>query len=206
MPRTTDRTPAARPTGRRPRLRGAARLLGALLVAACAPSVSAFSLGAPICEVDSLPLLEMSPTLADPAPSGWRLDLAQDAYMPARPLRVRVANSDPDRRARGVLLWAKTGPFSGAGQFLVDTDLFQYVPAPADCGLWAITHTSAEPKPLQDLAFWWLPPDSGTVLMRAFVIEECGAESGGCRDQQALTPLRVLVPKLFFDGFEPTPD
>ncbi len=203
MPPNPRPTSAARRSGRYLGWFRAARLLGALGVAAFATSAAAFSLGAPICEVDSLPVLEMSPTLADPAPSGWRLDIARDAYLPARPLRVRVANADPGKRARGVLLWAKTGPFTGAGQFLVDSDLFQYIPAPADCGLWAVTHTSAVPKPLEDLAFWWVPPDAGTVLMRAFVIEECGAESGGCRDQQALTPLRALVPKLFFDGFEP---
>jgi len=161
---------------------------------------TAFSQGSPICEVNNLPLVEMSPTLANPPPDGWFLDVRRSEYMPGRPVRVKVANADPERRARGVLLWARA-QVGGGGQFLVDTDLFQYVPAPASCGLWAVTHTSAEPKPLDELGFWWLPPDDGSILLRAFIIEDCDAPQG-CRDQQALTPLLVMTPTLYFNGFE----
>lgn len=160
-----------------------------------------FSQGAPICEVNGLPLVEMSPTLASPAPQGWSLQVPRSIYMADRPLQVRLAHSQADKRARGVLLWAKSGQFSGAGQFLADTELFQYIPAPAECGLWAISHTSAAPKPLDQLAFWWMAPESGAVIMRAFIIEDCAAPQG-CRAHQALTPLLVLEPRLFFDTFE----
>jgi hypothetical protein len=182
-------------------LRAGARWL-LMLTPMLAPALAqAFSQGSPICEVNGLPLQEMSPTLASPPPAGWKLRVPGAAYMAERPLRVRITHPNPAVRARGILLWAKAGPFSGAGHFLADTGMFQYVPAPADCGLWALSHTDAEPKPLADLGFWWLPPASGVVVMRAFVIQDCDAPAG-CRDQQALTPLLVLEPKLFFDSFE----
>lgn len=179
---------------------------------ACGPAVAAlvgllpvlvlaFSQGAPICEVNALPLQEMSSTLASPAPQGWSLQASRNSYMANRPLQLRVQHPDVAKRARGVLLWAKSGQFSGAGQFLVDTDLFEYIPLPAECGLWAISHTSAAPKPLDQLAFWWMGPEVGVVVLRAFIVEDCDAPEG-CRDQQALTPLLILEPKLFFDDFE----
>ncbi len=165
--------------------------------------VAAFSQGAPICEVHNLPLVEMSPTLASPAPLGWSLKVSRGIYMADRPLQVRVVHPEAGRRARGVLLWAKAGQFSGAGQFLADTELFQYIPAPAECGLWAISHTSATPKPLDQLAFWWMAPEGGTVILRAFIIEDCDAPEG-CRAHQALTQVQILEPRLFFDMFELT--
>lgn len=174
-----------------------AAMLGGLLPALAL----AFSQGAPICEVNVLPLVEMSPTLSSPAPQGWLLQVPREAYMADRPLQVRVHHPDPAKRARGVLLWAKSGQFSGAGQFLADTELFQFIPEPADCGLWAVSHRSASPKPLDELRFWWMGPDAGTVILRAFIIEDCEAPEG-CRAHQALTPLLALEPRLFFDDFE----
>lgn len=179
------------------------RNLAALLIAAAfADPAAAFSLGAPICEVNSLPLLEMSSTLASPAPSGWSLSMRR-YYYPDQPMTVRVRNSDPLKRVRGVLLWAKAGQFTGAGNFaLPGNGLFQYIPAPAVCGEWALSHNSATPKTQGELEFQWTAPTSGTPILRAFVIEECGLPSGDCRSYQALTPIQSLTEALFVDGCE----
>ena len=177
------------------------KLVTALTLGAVSPS-HAFSLGAPICEVTSLPLVEMSPTLASPAPSGWVLDL-RAYYYPGQAQTIRVRNSNPLKRARGVLVWAKAGPVAGAGHFSVPSGgLYQFIPAPADCGEWAISHNSPAPKTQSELAFEWTAPNSGTPIVRAFIIEDCGLASGDCRPYQALTPVRALYEAVFVDGME----
>ena len=86
--------------------------LAATLAAFSSPA-GAFSLGAPICEVNTLPLVEMSSTLASPPPSGWVLQ-SRAWYQPGQPQILRIRNSvDAQRRVRGVLIWAKTGQFTG---------------------------------------------------------------------------------------------
>lgn len=179
-----------------------ARVLLCLLV--CCEGAAAFSQGAPICEVNALPLVEMSPTLASPPPTGWSLAVSQHAYVPGRPLRVRVVQPDADKRARGVLVYARTGPSSGAGNFALPAGgLYQYIPAPAECGQWALSHTSAAPKAPDEMQWdYSVPTASGTVILRAFLIEDCGEPSGGCRDHQALTPVLVLPEAIQLDGFE----
>ena len=161
----------------------------------------AFSLGSPVCEVTSLPLVPMSATLASPPPAGWRLATTRSIYVPGRPLTVRVTHPSTAQTALGILIWAKRGSSAGAGAFQVDGKLYQHVPLPADCGTWAATHISPEVKTLGQLTFSWLPDASGEVILRAFVIENCGVP-GGCRSYQALTPIHVLRPVLFFDSFE----
>ncbi|WP_395788396.1 hypothetical protein [Aquimonas sp.] len=165
-------------------------------------TVLAFSQGAPICEVNTLPLIEMSPTLANPAPEGWTLVIAE-RFALGRPLLIQLRNTDPNRRARGVLLWAKSGPATGAGSFaLPGNGRWQHIPAPANCGLWAISHTDSQPKSQAELSFEWVSVDYSSAILRAFIIEDCSAPQG-CRDQQALTPITLVQPALFFDGFEP---
>lgn len=162
----------------------------------------AFSQGAPICEVNTLPLIEMSPTLANPAPEGWTL-VVPERFALGRPLLIQLRNADPTRRARGVLLWAKSGPATGAGSFaLPGNGRWQHIPAPANCGLWAISHTDNQPKLQSELSFEWVSVEYSSAILRAFVIEDCSAPQG-CRDQQALTPITLVQPALFFDGFEP---
>jgi len=175
-----------------------------LLIIATIPGIShAFSLGAPICEVNGLPLVEMSPTLANPAPSGWSLRHPA-RFTPGRLLEIAVVNPDSNRRARGVLIWSKSGPNSGSGSFSVPGNgRWQHVPAPAECGTWALTHVDAQAKSQQELRFLW-SGDSASVILRAFVIEDC-SNPGGCRDQQALTPISFMAPVMFEDGFEPEP-
>lgn len=175
----------------------------ALFIALAPATLEAFSLGSPICEVNSLPLVEMSPTLADPPPTGWSIEV-RPWYVPGQSQSVRIRNLDPAREVRGVLLWAKSGPSTGAGSFALDrAGRYQHIPAPAPCGQWALSHTSAAVKSQSDLVFDWTPPASGgTVILRAFLIEDCGQPSGGCRSHQALTPVTVLVEALFVDGFE----
>jgi hypothetical protein len=166
-------------------------------------SARGFSLGAPICEVNGLPLIEMSPTLANPAPSGWSLR-HPPRFTPGRMLEIAVVNSDTSRRARGVLIWSKAGPNVGSGSFAVPGNgRWQHVPAPAECGTWALTHTDAQPKAQSELRFLWAGEPAG-VILRAFVIEDCQAPTG-CRDQQALTPISFMAPVMFEDGFEPEP-
>jgi len=173
----------------------------AATLAGFAIPAGAFSLGAPICEVHTLPLVEMSSTLASPPPTGWVLQ-TRAWYQPGQPQTVRVRNSvDALRRVRGVLIWAKAGQFTGAGSFAAGP-LYQYIPAPAVCGQWALSHNSATPKTQADLEFIWTAPESGTPILRAFLIEDCGLASGDCRSHQALTPVKALYEAVFVDGLE----
>jgi len=176
-------------------------VLVAVLFLAAPLSSHAFSLGSPVCEVTSLPLVPMSPTLASPPPAGWRLSTTRSIYVPGRPVTVRVTHPTIGQTALGILIWAKRGFTTGAGAFQVDGGLYQHVPLPADCGTWAATHTSPVVKTLDELIFSWLPGESGEVILRAFIIENCGV-AGACRSYQALTPIHVLRPVLFFDSFE----
>ena len=161
-----------------------------------------FAAGAPICEVSTLPLQEMSPVLADPPPSGWTLRSGRAAHVSGQPLRLRIQHDDPSKRLRGVLVWAKAGPSTGAGQFLLPAGgLYQFIPAPAQCGEWAFSHTSPAPKSQPELTFLWMPPSGGTAILRAFLIEDCG-QPEGCRAWQALTPVLVMPEAIFIGDFE----
>lgn len=174
-----------------------------------APSLAvAFSSGSPVCEVNALPLVPMSPVLIQPPPDGWRVVVDDARFHEGRITAVRVVNLDPVKRARGVLLFAKSGPLTGAGRFLLPSPspLFGFIPfvPGSDCGEWAVTHLSAEPKTQAQLRFDWLPEPAPVTLvaMRAFVIEDCQPQPGGCRGAQALTDVVELVPTVFFDDFE----
>jgi len=175
-----------------------------VLAFSCIPGTAhAFAAGAPICEVNTLPLTEMSPTLANPAPTGWTLVAERVVYVPGQAIRLNIRNNNPAKLARGILIWSKSGPSVGAGQFLLEAKgMFQVIPAPAQCGEWAISHVDSTPKTQSQLQFDWMPPVQGTVIVRAFIIEDCAQPMGGCRAHQALTPVLVLQPALFVDGFE----
>lgn len=179
-----------------------------LLLCGAQPWVHAFSSGSPVCEVNALPLVPMSPVLIQPPPSGWRLVVPEPRYRSGKANEVRVVHADPTRRVRGVLLFAKSGPLNGAGRFILPSPspLFGFIPfVPGnDCGEWAVSHLSAVPKTQDQLVFTW-QADAGLDLlvgMRAFVIEDCLPKPGGCRGAQALTDFVELVPTLFFDDFE----
>jgi hypothetical protein len=182
-----------------------------VLLASVTPIASAFSSGSPVCEVNALPLVPMSPVLVQPPPSGWRLAVPEPRFHPGRLTEVRVVNEDPGKRARGVLVFAKSGPLTGAGRFILPSpsSLFGYIPfvPGSDCGEWAVSHVTAVPKTQAQLVFRW-QPDPGLDLpvgVRAFVIEDCQPEPGGCRGAQALTDFVELVPTVFFDDFEGVP-
>jgi hypothetical protein len=184
-------------------------IVSALLVSA--PAAHAFSSGSPVCEVNTLPLVPMSPVLISPPPTGWRVEVAEPRFFAGRLTRVRVVNSDPAKRARGVLLFAKSGPLTGAGGFVLPSPspLFGFIPfvPGSDCGQWAVTHLSAEPKTQSQLVFDWAPEPTLDLLvaLRAFVIEDCLPSAGGCRGAQALTEVTELVPTVFFGDFEAEP-
>ena len=181
--------------------RGRARCL--LLAAACATPAHALanSQGSPICEVNALPLVQMSPTLANPPPQGWTLQ-APSLHYPGTPIQLRLHHPDPARRARGVLIWAKAGIATGAGTFAVPGNgRWSYIPAPAECGTWALSHTDSQPKTQDQLVFEWTGDASVGAVLRAFLIEDC-THPAGCRDQQALTPIVFIEAGVFRDGFE----
>jgi hypothetical protein len=148
----TRSTPRPYPRESHKRMRSWACVLGISLLPGLA---CANSQGSPICEVNALPLIEMSPTLANPAPQGWTLT-APARFFPGRTVELRLAHPDPQRRARGVLIWAKAGQFEGAGSFALPANgRWAYIPAPANCGTWAMSHTDNQPKSLNELVFQW---------------------------------------------------
>lgn len=185
--------------------------LGAVWLAASAPA-AAYSSGATVCEVERLPFAPMASVLRDPPPSGWQLLSDGGLWFPSAIRWLRLQHPDPERRARGLLLWVKGSPAglpSGAGRFL-DLGLsehYQRVPLapPSDCGEWALTQRDASGKTQAELQFVWQAPSVagwGSLIARAFVIEDCGSAQGGCRDAQALTDFLILREAPFADGFE----
>lgn len=174
-----------------------------LLMIGLLPALAAAnSQGSPICEVNSLPLIDMSPTLASPAPQGWTL-VAPARFFPGQSVQLRVQHPDPQRRARGVLIWAKANATQGAGSFAVPANgRWAHIPAPAICGSWALSHTDNQPKTQDQLIFDWTGDASPSAIFRAFLIEDC-SNPAGCRDQQALTQIVFVEAGVFANGFEP---
>lgn len=176
------------------------RLILIAVSAAFGNYAAAFSQGSPICEVLQLPLVEMSPTLAQPPPTGWQLTSDSMAYQAGEPITLRIVHAQP-KSVRGVLLWSKQSPQLGSGQFLVNANgPWQHIPPPAPCGQWALSHRNALPKPQSELHFQWLPDGADQTLFRAFIIEDCGLTD--CRAHQALTSFLVLERALYRNGFE----
>lgn len=168
-----------------------------------AGSANGFSAGSPICEVHSLPLVEMSPTLADPPPAGWYLEASRLVFYPNRPLAIRLRHPDPTKAVRGVLLWAKAGPALGAGHFdLPANGRWQYMPGSSNCSTWAISHADGLRKEQALLHWTWRPGQDLAAVLRAFLIEDCPQPPGGCRDQQGLSPILVLERGIFASDFE----
>ncbi len=167
-------------------------------------AASAHSFGSPRCEINSLPVTEMSTTLADPAPSGWQILNLDGAAWPGRSMTIRVSNADPLKQARGILVWARRNGSTPSGSFQPDASgLFQWIPAAlANCGEASISHTSRNPKSQAQLSFEWTPDVNSTSIVRAFVIEDCGALDTDCRAWQALTPFLVIPGAIFVDGME----
>lgn len=173
----------------------------ALAIAVFSVDAAAFSQGSPVCEVLQLPVVEMSPVLAQPPPSGWRLETASAAYAVGERLTLRVRHPDPERRVRGLLLWAKRSAQTGSGEYLItDATRWQHVPSPADCGRWALTHRDASGKPQSQLQFDWIADDAPNTLFRGFLIEDC--PQSDCRAWQALTTVLTLEATVFRSGFE----
>ena len=188
----------------RRRAQGRLALLAGLitLLALGACESRANSQGSPICEVNSLPLVPMSPTIANPPPQGWTL-VAPARFYPGQPLQLRLRHPDPLRRARGVLIWAKANASQGAGSFALPANgRWAYIPAPATCGTWALSHTDSQAKAQDALVFEWTGDASPSAILRAFLIEDCN-NPAGCRDQQALTQIVLIQAGLFANGFEP---
>lgn len=190
---------------KRPRVAPRFRLGCAWACCLCLSEVAlAFSQGSPVCEVLQLPLVEMSPTLSQPPPSGWLLQGDSTIYYPNELFRVRIRHGNPERAVRGVLIWARQGPTLGSGSFLLNEGaIWQYIPAPADCGQWAVSHRNAEAKTQAELVFDWRPPHAVNSILRAFLIEDC--PQADCRAWQALTNLLVLEGGVFRSGFEALP-
>ncbi|MCK7594034.1 hypothetical protein [Pseudomarimonas salicorniae] len=187
------------------------RLSVLMLLAGFATGSAAFSSGSTVCEVDALPFVPMSGVLRQPPPSGWRLVSDGDAWYPGAIRRLRLLNDDPARRARGVLVWVKGSRFGspvGAGRFLDlgVSDRFRFSGSSSgQCGEWSLTHIDAVPKPQSELVFAWQAPIADPpfgLVLRAFVIEDCDALPGVCRDAQALTAFLPLREALFAEGFE----
>lgn len=197
--------------GQASRVRAAARSLLALVVFACLPA-HAFTSGSTVCEVNALPFAPMASVLRQPPPSGWTLHADADSWYPGAIRLFRLAHPDPQRRARGILVWVKGSPFgnpAGAGRFLNlgVGDRYQFVNAtpPENCAEWALTHRDARAKEQSLLLFAWQAPDMagwGNLGARAFVIEDCDVVPGTCRDAQALTTFLPLREVLFAAGFE----
>lgn len=188
------------------------RIVFLIALLLCAPGAQAFSSGSTVCEVNALPFTPMAGVLRQPAPAGWQLQIEGDAWHPGALRRLSLRHPDPDRRARGVLVWIKGNSFGtpvGAGRFL-DLgvgDLYQFSTAspPEDCAEWSLTHRDATPKTQSQMLFAWQAPATsglGILAARAFVIEDCSAFTGGCRDAQALTEIVALREALFAEGFE----
>lgn len=168
----------------------------------------ASSSGSPVCDILplSLPFAPMSTVLDVPAPSGWRLRPGAPVYYPGEALEVAIDNTDPSKRARGILLWSRNAGGRIGSWTLPAGNRFRHIVENPACGTASLTHADAEPKTQSSMRFTWVAPaaGAGTVAMRAFVIEDCAAPTGGCRGAQALTDFgyTLLEEGVFRNGFE----
>lgn len=167
----------------------------------------AFSRGSTVCSVNQVPFAPMSDVLAVPTPTGWYLDVVSETHYVANGLfSIQVRNTAPNKKLRGILIWANVFGEQGNGGFTnVDVGRFHFITDMGGCDNNALTHGDATPRTQDQYRFDYQAPSAGFIEIRAFVIEDCGGAPGACRAHQALTPMLSMTPRLFFSGFESLP-
>lgn len=167
----------------------------------------AFSRGSTVCSVNQLPFEPMSDVMAVPTPTGWSLDVVDPTrYVAGSLFSIQVKNIDPNKKLRGILIWANVYGEQGNGGFTnVDVGRFHFITDMGGCDNNALTHGDATPRAQDEYRFDYQAPSAGFIELRAFVIEDCGGAPGSCRGHQALTPVLSMTPQLFFNGFETRP-
>ncbi len=174
-----------------------------VLLTVTSGALHANSSGSPVCSVPFIPFSPMSNTLSSPAPVGWSLLSTARFYQPGGQVLLRIVNADPLKKVKGVLLWAQFDNFTTpAGSFLIGPGTpWKYVSLSptVQCAQGSITHDNPSPKTQAELIFNWAAPDSGTVYLQAFLIEDC---TTNCRSNQALTQTVELFEAISINGFE----
>lgn len=155
-----------------------------LLVATAAVTLSfcaathAFSSGSPVCSITPTEMNNSMLTATILSPNGWSLSVPGN-YSSGSAFSVVLANANPGRQFRGLLLWATNTSGALVGTWTVPAGYFM----PAGCNPASLTHSSTTAKAQRSFTF--TPPASGggTLTFRAVVNEECG--SGSCRAAHA---------------------
>lgn len=135
------------------------------------PDAAAFSAGSPgPCGVSGGEMAAHGGPAA-PSPNGWSIEVPL-SYTAGTPLTVAIANTNPSKQFRGLLLSAaKDG--TAVGTWTIPSGYT----TPSGCGNASLTHASPAPKSQRTFSFAPPAAGSGTLFFRAVVLEECGALS-----------------------------
>lgn len=161
-----------------------------LAVASLCANSFAFSTGSPVCSVTPAVMDANDLTATIPSPNGWSINVPL-SYTAGSPLTVAIANTNPSRQFRGILIWATNASSSLVGTWTVPSGYL----APAGCGGSSLTHSANTAK--SQRSFTFMPPvaGSGTITFRAVVTDECGA--GSCRSAHAFPNGIGVVESLY---------
>ena len=128
--------------------------------------------GAPVCSMTrDLMSKRMGYTELD-SPNGWSL-VVPEKYEIGKNLEVTVKHPSADKRYRGILIWASDSNGNPVGKF----KLVSHHKHPLDTCENALTHKS--PRPKKPETFKLRIDDTsvkGTVVVEAFVVEDCGED------------------------------
>ncbi len=161
----------------------------AVTVGLCAESL-AFSTGSPTCPVTPTTMASNEGAASVLSPGGWTLT-APVGYNAGSTLSVAIANTNPGKQFRGILLWATNASGTPVGVWTAPSG---YAAAPV-CGGASLTHTSSAAK--NQRSFTFSPPvaGTGTITFRAVVTEECGL--GNCRTAYVFPNAISVVESLY---------
>ncbi len=150
----------------------------------------AFSSGAPGCNVTAATMSGAEGPAIVPSPGNWSLT-APLTYTSGVALTVAIANTNPGKQFRGILLWATNTAGNPVGAWTIPSGYA----AVAGCSGASLTHTSGVAKSLRGFTFTPPVAGTGTITFRAVVTEECGVAS--CRTSYAFPNGISVVESLY---------